>query len=81
MPIYEFVCKECHHEFRTLTRSNGFNGDALAKCPTCGTGKVARLLSVTARTSGADGMARFEEAGGCDRPGGCCMNPGGCRLN
>jgi len=78
MPIYEFVCKDCRQEFKTLTRSHQADS---AKCPTCGTERVARLLSVTARTSADEGMARFESAGGCDRPGGCCMNPGGCGLN
>ena len=44
------------------------------KCPTCGTVKVARLLSVTARSN--------SEEESCARPmgGGCCMNPGGCKY-
>ena len=47
MPIYEFMCKDCRNEFKTLKRSNQLDNVA---CPTCGTARVSRLLSVTART-------------------------------
>jgi putative FmdB family regulatory protein len=77
MPIYEFHCKDCRKEFKTLRRSEQIND---ITCPTCGTGRVARLLSVTARTS-AEPIA--EPA--CCSPGmgACCgMNPMGCsRVN
>jgi putative FmdB family regulatory protein len=46
MPIYEFHCKECRQEFRTLRAHQELDS---VVCPTCGTGKVARLLSVTAQ--------------------------------
>ncbi len=61
MPIYEFHCKECRQEFKTLRRN-----DQLDKvtCPTCGTPKVARLLSVTARTSAADDACALPMGGG-----------------
>jgi putative FmdB family regulatory protein len=78
MPIYEFVCKDCRNEFKTLKRSNQL--DAVS-CPTCGTARVARLLSVTARTGSDEKADAMADMGGCMRPGGCCMNTGGCSLN
>lgn len=53
MPLYEFRCKECRHDFKTLRRSDQINN---VTCPTCGTPKVSRLLSVTA-TSRAESDA------------------------
>lgn len=74
MPIYEFLCKECRNEFKTLRRTDQLDS---VTCPTCGTPKVARLLSVTARSGAQEEMACNLPAGG-----GCCMNPGGCsRIN
>jgi putative FmdB family regulatory protein len=72
MPIYEFHCKECRQEFKTLRRAEQVDS---VTCPTCGTGRVARLLSVTAQ-------AKTEGDDACAMPmgGGCCMNPGGCRF-
>lgn len=46
MPIYEFRCKKCNFDFRTLVRSNP---NAEPVCPSCGDDKVVRLLSVTAK--------------------------------
>ena len=53
MPIYEFHCKDCRKEFKTL-RSHKQLESVL--CPTCGNGRVARLLSVTAAHSQAEGF-------------------------
>lgn len=75
MPVYEFHCKDCRREFKTLKRADQLSN---INCPTCGTEKVARLLSVTARAQGEDSGADMSDMGGCMRPGGCCMNPGGC---
>ena len=36
MPIYEFVCKDCRNEFKTLKRSNQLDS---VSCPTCGTAR------------------------------------------
>lgn len=72
MPIYEFLCKDCRKEFKTLRSVKEIDS---VNCPSCGTGRVSRLLSVTAHTP-ANGEA-------CPVPGvGRCMgNPDvcGCR--
>lgn len=62
MPIYEFRCKECRHDFKTLRRSDQINS---VTCPTCGTPKVYRLLSITATTqSQAEGACGLPMGGG-----------------
>jgi putative FmdB family regulatory protein len=45
MPLYEYVCRGCSHEFEELVF-----GDESVTCPECGSsGLVDRLLSVPAR--------------------------------
>jgi putative FmdB family regulatory protein len=51
MPIYEFSCTQCRHEFELLIRSK----KASAECPKCGSGKIVRKLSVFAARQGARG--------------------------
>ena len=43
MPIFEYICQECHHEFETLV----FGRDK-AKCPKCESRKLTPQLSVFA---------------------------------
>lgn len=33
MPIYEYTCTECKHEFEEI---QGFSDEPLRKCPECG---------------------------------------------
>ncbi len=40
MPIYEYVCSKCRHEFEALVR-----GDEQPECPKCGARKLNKLLS------------------------------------
>ena len=46
MPIFEYICKECQHEFETLV----FGRDK-AKCPKCQSQKLSPQLSVFAVSS------------------------------
>lgn len=63
MPIFEFHCKECRTEFKTLRRTEKL---AEVTCPDCGTERVARLLSVTAGTSSSGAVeACGMPTGGC----------------
>ncbi|MCP4877153.1 MAG: zinc ribbon domain-containing protein [Gammaproteobacteria bacterium] len=42
MPIYEYVCNECGHEFETLQKMS----DApLSDCPTCGKSELKKKIS------------------------------------
>jgi putative FmdB family regulatory protein len=48
MPIYEYSCKKCAHQFEVLIRSNS---DYPGKCPKCGAPKPAKMLSAFAVSS------------------------------
>jgi putative FmdB family regulatory protein len=73
MPIFEYVCNACDHEFEALVY-----GDQKAECPKCHSKKLAPQLSVFAVTAkGSSTPAR--SAGGC----GTCgdpRGPGACSL-
>lgn len=71
MPIYEFHCKECRGEFKTLRPADKLKE---VKCPSCGTERVARLLSVTARS-------QPEPEPSCSLPMGSCCGGGCGRFN
>lgn len=74
MPIYEYACNQCGHEFETLVRA-GTDPD----CPSCRSADLARKLSVFA-TKGSAAEAGSVAAGPC----GTCGNPNGpgsCALN
>lgn len=42
MPLFEYVCTACGHEFEELV----FGGKEPTKCPKCGQAKIKRKLSV-----------------------------------
>ena len=44
MPIYEYRCQECHHEFERMQK---FSDPPVAACPTC-EGSVQKLISRSA---------------------------------
>ena len=45
MPLYEYACRKCDHEFEALV----FPGDDAVECPKCQARRVERRLSVPAR--------------------------------
>ena len=67
MPIFEYVCKECHHQFEALVY-----GNEKAACPKCESKKLEPQLSVFA-VSAKSGSAASESAGPC----GSCGSPDG----
>jgi putative FmdB family regulatory protein len=67
MPIYEYSCRRCHHDFEYLVVSASEN----IRCPQCDAGAVEKQLSVF-NSRGARGEER-PSGGGC---GGC--SPQGC---
>ncbi len=73
MPIFEYICKECNHEFEALV----FGKDK-AECPKCHGKKLEPQLSVFAAPAKA-GSAVGASAGPC----GSCGDPrgaGACSL-
>jgi putative FmdB family regulatory protein len=73
MPIFEYACTKCGHEFEALTRSS-----SQPECPQCHAVELDKKLSVFA-TSSSQTQAPAAAAGpcgGCGHPGG----PGSCAM-
>jgi putative FmdB family regulatory protein len=75
MPIHEYSCRACGHEFETLVRAS-----ETPSCASCGSPQLEKKLSVFATNGGnatgdkAEGPAA---CGTCGDPRG----PGACRFN
>jgi putative FmdB family regulatory protein len=67
MPIYEYGCNKCGHEFETLVRSG-----SVPDCPRCHSTALEKRLSVFA-TAGSTADTTALAAGPC----GSCGHPDG----
>jgi putative FmdB family regulatory protein len=75
MPIFEYVCKECEHQFEAIVL-----GAQTPKCPKCESRKLEQQLSRFA-VGGEKSPAAASSAGG---PCGSCgdpRGPGACSMN
>jgi putative FmdB family regulatory protein len=79
MPLFEYECRACGHQFEYLTR----HGQS-PSCPACQGDRLQKLLSVfavnTSGTPAADGRVPFQAGGSC----GACgdpRGPGSCSMN
>jgi putative FmdB family regulatory protein len=45
MPIYEYQCQACRHEFETIQK---FSDPPLTRCPECGKNKLKKKISAVA---------------------------------
>ena len=70
MPIYEYACRSCGHEFETLVR-----GSDSPSCAQCASDELEKKLSVFA--SPGSEQAATAACGTCGHPAG----PGSCGLN
>ncbi len=70
MPLYEYVCRDCHTDFEALVPA-GRRDSGEAACPRCGASRTARKISLTAPAvvkAGGSSTPNFD----CGAPGGCC---------
>ena len=74
MPIFEYVCQECQHEFEALV----FGRDK-AKCPKCQSNKLSPQLSVFAVSAKGSSAPSPGGAGACGSCGDA-RGPGSCSL-
>ena len=75
MPLFEFRCSDCGKKTEELVLA----GDKARtpKCPSCGSKRMARLLSTfAAQTSRPAGAKAFDPATACG--GGACAMPDVC---
>ena len=70
MPIYEYACPDCGHDFEDLVL-----GDEKPRCPECASARVEKKLSLIARpASSAPDLPPPGACGTCGDPRG----PGAC---
>jgi putative FmdB family regulatory protein len=72
MPIFEYQCNQCEHEFETLIL-----GSQTAECPSCGTDKLTKLFSVPAAPVMKGGSLPMSSCPPADAPP---CSPSCCRL-
>ncbi|NLE57661.1 MAG: zinc ribbon domain-containing protein [Planctomycetes bacterium] len=71
MPIYEYRCLNCRHEFGQLVRSEA--EERSLACPECGKKALEKKLSVFAARDGATSRPSLPPScAGCQNPGGSC---------
>ncbi|MGD0469316.1 MAG: zinc ribbon domain-containing protein [Terriglobales bacterium] len=78
MPIFEYVCKECQHEFEALVF-----GKQKAECPKCQSKKLEPQLSVFAVSAKSGARTQPSFPAGPAGPCGSCgdaRGPGACSL-
>ena len=74
MPIYEYICQKCHHQFEAL-----LYGKEKAECPKCHATKLEPQLSVFAVSAKGSAPSASPTRGAC----GSCGDPrgaGACSL-
>jgi putative FmdB family regulatory protein len=75
MPLFEYACKKCDHEFEALVR-----GSDTPECPSCHGKDLQRRLSVFAAHTANGNRVSASPVGAC----GSCgdpRGPGACSLN
>lgn len=71
MPLFEFNCQSCNHEFEELLLTASPANEAVS-CPACGSKTVTKKLSVFSNAAATSDPAPASlPAGGCGR----CGNP------
>jgi putative FmdB family regulatory protein len=77
MPIFEYICNECQHEFEALVF-----GKQKAECPKCQSKKLEPQLSVFAVStkSGATSQPSMPATAGPCGSCGDARGPGACSL-
>ncbi|MBA3482305.1 MAG: zinc ribbon domain-containing protein [Pirellulales bacterium] len=66
MPLYEFLCPDCHKEQEHLVR-----GSETPACESCGGQRLTKLLSVPAMHAAGDGPRPQSGPGPCGSSCGC----------
>lgn len=73
MPLFEFRCDKCDHEYELLVR----NGEPV-DCPQCGSQRVEKLLS--AARGRVTGSSRLPVTSACPPSDAPPCGPGCCRI-
>lgn len=68
MPLYEFTCKKCGHNFEELMTLSEVE-EGKMKCPACHSKRVERGLSSFATSGDGLGSGGFSGGGACGSGG------------
>jgi putative FmdB family regulatory protein len=80
MPIYEYRCRDCGHQFEILQRLG--EGAAGLACPRCEAAALDKQFSTFATASGgADFASAADSCGAGDCGAGACCGGGACASN
>jgi putative FmdB family regulatory protein len=74
MPIFEYICRDCHHHFETLVTAS--RQPACPDCQSASLDKQHSVFAVSARSASAQ-MPAAAPCGACGDPRGA----GSCRVN
>lgn len=66
MPIYEYVCRACGHEFELFVRTMAEAAPGL--CPRCRSQEIAKRFSTFASKSGGPGSGVSAAGSSCSGP-------------
>jgi len=72
MPLYDYACRRCNHEFESLVA----NAEEAVECPECNSRRIERQMSVPAKPR-SEGAAL--PMAGCNPQAPPC-GPGCCRM-
>ena len=75
MPLFEYACKDCDHEFEALVR-----GGTDPECPSCHSKELQRRLSVFAAHTTGPSTSPAQSVGACGHCGDP-RGPGSCSIN
>ncbi len=71
MPLFEFACEDCAHQFEELV----LRRDEVIQCPACGSHQARKLMSPFATTG--ESRLRSEGCSSCRPTAGKCAGCGG----
>lgn len=74
MPIYEYICQDCQHEFELLRPMS--QADAAMACGRCGGENIKRKISAFYAESGGKAVAGMSEPSCGSCAGGNCAGCG-----
>jgi putative FmdB family regulatory protein len=77
MPIYEYQCKSCGHEFEAIQK---ISDDPLKECPACGDLELNKLVSAAGFRLKGGGWYETDFKGGKDKKKNLAGEGGGSRT-
>lgn len=75
MPLYEFICQDCGKPTEVRASVADYSKGLGARCPYCGSGRLARTFSGIGLTRGTETVGGDRATCGPGAGSGCCGGP------